>query len=89
MSEEEKEFFNDRMENAEYDLEKCDYIDQWEERGMFLTETDAKNHLKANYYHYSEDAHTYVKHSWRAPDLKKFFQALYKYFSLEKGNLDL
>lgn len=26
---------------------------------MFLTEKEAREHLKRNYYHYSEDAHTY------------------------------
>ena len=32
---------------------------------MFLTQKAAENHLKANYYHYSEDAHTYAMTSWR------------------------
>ncbi len=48
----------------------------WEERNCFFTEKEAELHLKANYYHYSRDAHTYVKHFWRAPDVKKFFEAV-------------
>ena len=54
----------------------------WEEKGMFLTETDAKHHLKANNYHYSQDAHLYVKHAWRAPDLAEFFKNLNEYFGV-------
>jgi len=60
----------------------------WVEKGMFLTEKDAKLHLKINHYHYTENAHTYVKHSWRAGDLKDFLKALFLYFNVEKGNLD-
>ena len=52
----------------------------WEERNMFLTEKDAERHLRLNHYHYSQDAHTYIKHAWRAPDLEAFFKALFKYF---------
>lgn len=57
--------------------------DRWEHRGMFLTEEDAEDHLKANHYHYSPDAHTYVDHAWRAPKLKEFFQALHSHFGIE------
>jgi len=89
MLEIEKEEFDIKMEDAEYELEKVELNYEWEEKGMFLTETDAKNHLESNYYHYSKDAHTYVKHSWRAPELKTFFQDLFEYFEIEKGNLDL
>lgn len=92
------EYYNedfDRLDREEYlELDKNDrqvvfYKETWVEKGIFLTETDAKRHLEANYYHYSDDAHTYVKHAWRAPELKQFFQALYNFFDLEKGNLDL
>lgn len=89
MIEDDKEDFDLKMEKMKYSLGSIEYVNDWAEKGMFLTETDAKRHLEANHYHYSPDAHTYVKHAWRAPELKEFFQALYKYFSLEKGNLDL
>ena len=56
------------------------------EHGMFLTEDDAKNHLRRNAYHYSKDAHTYVKHAWRAPELEGFITALFNYFRIPKGN---
>ena len=84
-----QEEFDGRMDSAEYDLSNYEYQYDWVERGMFLTETDAKEHLRRNHYHYSPDAHTYVKHSWRAPELEKFFKALYSHFEVEKGNLDL
>ena len=59
------------------------------EKGMFLTDKDAKDHLRLNHYHYSKDAYTYVKHAWRAPDLHDFLRALFQYFNIEKKNLDI
>lgn len=63
----------------EYGIKK-----RWVERGMFLTETDAEGHLKSNHYHYSHNAHTYVKHAWRAPELEKFFLNLFNFFEISK-----
>ena len=66
-------------EAVEYGIKK-----RWEKRGMFLTETDAENHLKLNHYHYSSNAHTYVEHAWRAPELSEFFNSLLQHFKIEK-----
>ena len=57
----------------------------WVERGMFLTESDALGHLERNSYHYSNKAHTYVNHAWRATQLKEFLGALFEYFDMDKG----
>lgn len=54
----------------------------WKASGMFLTESDAENHLKANQHHYSSEAHTYIEHAWRAPELKEFLLALFSYFEI-------
>ena len=43
---------------------------------MFLTQIDAENHLKANYYHYSDDAHTYAMTAWRDPRMSKLIDIL-------------
>jgi hypothetical protein len=67
-------------------LKKLYFIKTWEEHGMFLTEEDAENHLKSNNYHYSHDAHTYVKHAWRAPELQKFLDNLMNYFGIKDNN---
>jgi len=56
------------------------------EHGMFLTESDAKEHLKRNSNHYSSEAHTYVKHAWRAPQLESFINALFEHFEIERQN---
>lgn len=56
----------------------------WEEKQMFLTETDAENHLRSNKHHYSDDAYTYVKHAWRASELTEFFNNLMKHFEIER-----
>lgn len=43
---------------------------------MFLTEKEAREHLERNYYHYSEDAHTYCMCAWRSPDVEKLWKIL-------------
>lgn len=57
---------------------------RWVRKGMFLTESDAEAHLQANHYHYSADAHTYVEHAWRAPELTRFVNALMEHFEIEQ-----
>lgn len=59
----------------------------WVNQGVFFTETDATNHLIRNRHHYSKDAHTYVDHAWRAPELTEFIQALFKHFNIEVKNI--
>ena len=66
------------------EVRECPYKKEWEHRCMFLTEQDASDHLKANHYHYSHNAHTYICHAWRAPQLKEFFDALFKHFGVER-----
>ena len=68
-----------KLEAVQYGIKK-----RWEQRGMFLTETDAENHLKLNHYHYSHNAHTYVCHAWRAPELQEFFTNLIEHFKVSK-----
>lgn len=43
---------------------------------MFLTEKDAREHLEENYYHYSDDAHTYCMHAWRSPVVERLWKIL-------------
>lgn len=89
--EEFKKYLN---ENCLDDAEKRTALDEvikygikkrWENRGMFLTETDAKEHLRLNHYHYSHNAHDYVCHAWRAPELKEFFENLMNHFEIKKA----
>ena len=56
----------------------------WEQRNMFLTEDEAKRHLKENAHHYSKNAHLFVKHAYRAPNLKKFLENLFVYFDVKE-----
>ena len=51
-------------------------------RGMFLTESDAEEHLQKNYYHYSPKAHTFVETAFRAPKLEAFLAALMEFFGI-------
>lgn len=43
---------------------------------MFLTEKDAREHLRSNDYHYSEDAHTYCMSAWRSPVVERLWTIL-------------
>lgn len=43
---------------------------------MFLTQKAAEKHLRANDYHYSEDAHTYAMTSWRNPETEQLWKIL-------------
>ncbi len=43
---------------------------------LFLTYEDACDHLRKNYYHYSEDAHPYAMTAWRDPTCEKLWKIL-------------
>lgn len=43
---------------------------------MFITKDDAKRHIEANYYHYSDKAHTYAMTAWRSPKVKRLWDIL-------------
>ena len=92
ISQEEYDKLPDTEEGVDHDDDDCkgckeDYREVhlariWREEGLFLTETDAKGHLERNSYHYSKDAHTYVKHVWRAPELEEFLRALFRKYDV-------
>lgn len=44
---------------------------------MFLTLREAEEHLKANYYHYTSEAHTYCMTAWRSPDVAQLIKLLH------------
>lgn len=45
---------------------------------MFLTNRSCKEHIAANYYHYSGDAHSYAMTAWRSPEVSRLFDILDK-----------
>lgn len=45
---------------------------------MFLTNRSCKEHIKANHYHYSSDAHSYAMTAWRSPEVSRLFDILDK-----------
>lgn len=45
---------------------------------MFLTNRSCKEHIKANYYHYSSDAHSYAMTAWRSPEVEHLWKILDK-----------
>lgn len=45
---------------------------------MFLTNRSCKEHIRANHYHYNEDAHSYAMTAWRSPEVSRLFDILDK-----------
>lgn len=45
---------------------------------MFLTLAEAEAHLKANYYHYDTEAHTYAMTAWRSPQVEQLYKLLHE-----------
>jgi hypothetical protein len=45
---------------------------------MFLTNRSCKEHIVANHYHYSGDAHSYAMTAWRSPEVERLFNILDK-----------
>lgn len=45
---------------------------------MFLTLAEAEAHLRANYYHYDTEAHTYAMTAWRSPQVEQLVQLLHE-----------
>lgn len=56
-----------------YDYEKIAVI---KKNTMFLTKQEAKEHIKANYYHYNKTVHTYAMTAWRAPKVERLLKLL-------------
>lgn len=45
---------------------------------MFLTLREAQDHIKRNYYHYSDKVHPYAMTAWRSPQVDKLIKILSK-----------
>ena len=43
---------------------------------MFLTNREAKEHIKSNHYHYTSRVHTYAMTAWRSPQVERLINIL-------------
>lgn len=43
---------------------------------FFLTKREAKEHIKANHYHYSDRVHTYAMSAWRSPQVERLYKII-------------
>ncbi|WP_455485101.1 hypothetical protein [Gemella sp.] len=68
------------LELLEFDVSVvyCKEIDVTVDNCMFLTQIDAENHLRANDYHYHEEARTYCMCGWRNPRFERLINILSK-----------
>lgn len=68
------------LELLEFDVSVVYYkeVDVTVDNCMFLTQIDAENHLRANDYHYHEEARTYCMHGWRNPRFERLIKILSK-----------
>ena len=84
----ENDYSEEETEETLSEATECGIRYRWEQKGMFLTETDAVEHLRRNHYHYSPDAFTFVAHAWRAPELEGFLNALFDRFDIKPTNVE-
>lgn len=54
-------------------------IDDDGKQGAFLTMKSAEKHLEENRHHYREEAHIYVSHAFRNPELEKLLDIIEKF----------
>lgn len=59
-----------------YELVSYRIVHKIYDNTMFLTQTNAENHLRLNYYHYSDDAHAYAMTSWRSSETEMLWKIL-------------
>ncbi len=59
-----------------YELTYYSYVHHNYFNTMFLTNKSCKEHIKSNYYHYADDAHSYAMTAWRSPEVEKLFKIL-------------
>ena len=45
--------------------------------GMFLTQKAAEEHLRKNYYHYTDNAATYAMTAWRSQEADMLYKILH------------
>lgn len=62
----------------EYRCANYRIIEKKYDNTMFLTQKAAEKHLRANDYHYSEDAHTYAMTAWRSEEVASLYEILRK-----------
>lgn len=77
------EAFIDELNLLPYVYEEYRLIytrEEWfiEPNTMFLTNRSAKQHIKANYYHYHKEAHSYAMTAWRSSEVKQLWEILDK-----------
>ena len=68
-----KELGEDEAEIVGYNEEYEIYPDTF-----FLTNRACKEHIKQNYYHYSNDAHSYAMTAWRSAEVERLWRILDK-----------
>ena len=73
-----QDFIGERNNSGFYEV--CHYrnVAKNYENTMFLTNRECKAHIKANYYHYPKDAHSYAMTASRAPEVSKVWNILEK-----------
>lgn len=74
--------FRDVIEDyAEHNLMQCVFLTKQRkivENTMFLTLREAEDHLKTNYYYYTNEAWTYAMTALRSPDVAQLIKLLHE-----------
>jgi len=64
------------LDNPDYRVAYYRNIDKNYPDTMFITNAECKAHIKANYYHYPDDAHSYAMTAWRSPEVERLWKIL-------------
>lgn len=67
---------NEMLEEHGYDISIIEYELIPKYSGFFLTQKAAEEHLRANYYHYDDNATTYAMTAWRNREADMLYQIL-------------
>jgi len=66
-----KEYYDEEADM--YEVTKTHIVRQ---DTLFITKQEAKDHIKANHYHYTDEVHTYAMTAWRAPQVERLWKIL-------------
>jgi hypothetical protein len=61
-----------------YEISVVEYEIIPKHSGMFLTQKAAEEHLRANYYHYDDNATTFCMTAWRSTEADKLYEILHR-----------
>lgn len=70
------EFIDRNLTDHDYTLHNEIKKEVIKENSFFVTKEEAQKHIELNYYHYSNEVHTYAMTAWRSPQVEELWKVL-------------